>query len=432
MKHRYSIQRELSRWIMLSALVLVLIAGIASGGVAFFEARELQDNLLREISKLVIKDQLNDSPSQRHQDHEEETIIIQTLNRQSRMATPRIPYDIPDGLQTLKLEDEKWRVLALTKSSSGERLAIAQQTELRDSIAWASSMNVFFPILLLVVFMLLLIHFIIRIRLKPLKKLTSQLDQLDGTQLAPLPETAIPEEIAPFILSINALLTRTQQAMQKQQRFIADAAHELRTPVTALSLLAENVEQAPTEVDRQARQKLLQQGLTRLRMLVSQLLDLARLQSDHESPTEAVPLERIVQDAIADLHPLAEAKQIDLGMLCKESMTVMNQDGRLSQLIRNAIDNAIRYTPTGGKVDVSLFAEAGKAVFCVEDNGIGIPEHELDQIMEPFHRAQGNAEPGNGLGLAISQEIAQRLGGIITLSNRPEGGVKFQYTQPIL
>jgi two-component system OmpR family sensor kinase len=163
--------------------------------------------------------------------------------------------------------------------------------------------------------------------------------------------------------------------------------------------------------------------------LIIQLLDLARLQSDASGPTTALSFNTIVHNTIAELHPLAEAKQVDLGMARQEPVTVLDQDGRLGQLVRNAIDNAIRYSPPCSRVDVSLYVDAGNAVFCVEDTGSGIPEDELEQVMEPFYRNPGTSQPGNGLGLAICQEIAQLLGGDIALSNRVQGGLRFLYTQ---
>ncbi len=442
-KIRRSLQRDLSRWITLTALAFAVIAGLVASGVTFDEAREHQDEMLREIAHLVNTGQLNESASQRNDEDdgdgdddddddaydEDEAILIRRLDTVSPQAWPRLPKDLRNGLQTITLENESWRVFTITLASGSRRYAIAQKTEHRDETALASSLNVFLPIILLVIAMLLIIHLIIRNRLNPLKSLAASLDRQNVTELQPLPETAVPEEIAPFVSSINVLLERIQQAMQKQYRFIADAAHELRTPVTALSLLAENAEKATSETDRRERQKLLRQGLERLRALVGQLLDLARLQSDHVSPSAVVSFNQVVQDAIADLYPLAEAGKIDLGVTRQDTITARDQEGRLGQLVRNAIENAIRYTPAGGKVDISLFTEAGKAIFCVEDTGTGIPENEMKQVMEPFYRTQGNPQPGNGLGLAISQEIAKRLGGSITLSNRPESGLRFRYTQ---
>jgi len=431
-KIRRSLQRDLNRWITWTALVFALVAGLTASGIMFYEAREHQDEILLEIAHLVNTGQLNENtPHQRHDDGEEdEAILIRRLDTDSPPAMPRLPKNLSDGLQTITLENEQWRVFTI-HLASGKRYAIAQRTEHRDEIALASSLNVFLPIILLVLVMLLIIHFIIRNRLSPLKSLSARLDRQDVTGLKPLPETDVPEEIAPFVSSINVLLERIQQAMQKQYRFIADAAHELRTPVTALSILAENTEKANSDTDRRERQQLLGQGLDRLRVLVGQLLDLARLQSDHESPSEVVSLNQVVQNAIADLYPLAEAGRVDLGVTRQDAISVLDQEGRLGQLVRNAIENAIRYTPAGGKVDVRLLNEAGEAIFCVEDTGPGIPENELAEVMEPFYRSQGNPQPGNGLGLAIVREIAQRLGGCITLSNRPEGGLSFKYTQHI-
>jgi two-component system OmpR family sensor kinase len=258
------------------------------------------------------------------------------------------------------------------------------------------------------------------------------LDQQVVTQLKPLPETDLAEEIAPFVSSINALLNRTQQAMDKQHRFIADAAHELRTPITALSLLVENVEHAGTEDERHKRQGLLRLGLDRLSTLISQLLNLARLQSDLKSTRQAVSFDYIVQETIADLYPLAEFSKIDIGVTRTKPVRVFDQEASLTQLVRNAIDNAIRYSPVGTKVDISIYAENGNAVFCVEDSGKGIPENELLKVMQPFYRIHGTTQNGNGLGLAICQEIAQRLGGIISLSNLPAGGLRFCYSQPLI
>ncbi len=427
-KHTHSLQRELNHWITLTTLIFVTIAGILSGGIAFYEAQDLQDNILQEIAMLVRINQLTENKLHSNENGEE-SIIIQRLGSQLESQL-QIPGTLKDGLQTLNINGEDWRILVLTQPSSTQRFIVAQQTELRDEIAWNSSLNVFLPILLLVIITLLIINLIIRNAFKPLKKLATNLDNQDGTELNPLPESNMLEEIAPFLLSINGLLARTQQNIQKQQRFIADAAHELRTPVAALSLLSENIQNASTDENRLQRQRLLQQGLERLRLLVAQLLDLARLQSDYTGPKEMVSFNQIVQDAITELYSLAEAKQIDLGISHQEELRVLNQGNNLSQLVSNAIDNAIRYTPKGGTINVSLFAEEGNAIFKVEDTGCGVPEEELQLIFEPFYRAQGNSQSGNGLGLAISLEIARNLGGHITLVNRENCGIQFQYMQP--
>jgi len=277
--------------------------------------------------------------------------------------------------------------------------------------------------------MLLVVGWLIRYQFRPLNRLVNQLDQQNSISLEPLLSDGIPTEILPFVRAINELLERVRSNLYKQQRFIADAAHELRTPVAALSLQAENAEKAVTEASRLERQKQLKIGLFRLRTLLNQLLDLARLQSDQHTPEQTVSLKKIVLQVVAELHPLSEQAKVDLGVARLEAVMVVDQDAGLIQLVRNAIDNAIRYSPAEGIVNIYLYAENDEAVFRVEDSGIGIPEELLSQVFQPFFRCHEDTQSGNGLGLAISLEIAQRLGGEIQLENRPKGGLAFTYKQ---
>jgi len=425
-----SLQRELSRWIIFIALVFVLLGGGIAGFFAFNQARELQDHTLMEIAALIRAGKLNESRIIHH-DIEKETIIINELGKKQHV--PIIPYHIKDGLQTLELDGSRWRVFIITQKGSNRRFSVAQQTELRDEIALSSSLGVLLPLILLVLLMLFIIHFIIRRQFRSLRVLANSMHNQESNDLKSLPVDEVPIEIVPFVESINVLLERLKQTIQKQQRFIADAAHELRTPITALSLQFENMTKASNPQDRKSREEHMQQGLSRIRSLLSQLLDLARLQNEDHGQLQKVSLSENVSHVIADLHPLAEEKEIDLGMArFQENIYVNDSQQKLSQLIRNAVDNAIHYTPVGGKVDISVFRDGDNAIVKVEDTGIGIPEDELEQVMQPFHRVLATKQSGNGLGLAISYEIAQQLGGSIQLYNRPEGGLCFRYQQAVI
>ena len=425
-----SLQRDLNRWVILTATVFVLVGGTIAGGGAFYEARELQDNLLREVAVRVRAGQLSSEPVQ-SSEAEEETIVISRLGPENGTLGARLDDSLRTGLQTVSLDGERWRIFVVRQERSGAGFVVAQQTELRDEIALNSALNVFLPVLLLSGAMLLTIHFLIRHHLRPLSKLAARLDRQNAMQLESLPATGIPQELLPFTTSINALLVRLREAMREQSRFIADAAHELRTPVAALSLQVENLQAATSAADRKARQLALQEGLERLRLLVSRLLDLARLQAEPGTPPQPVSFHAVVRGVIAELHPLAESAHVDLGVTTYAEVKVLDQDGQLTQLVRNAIDNAIRYTPAGGRVDVSLAVEEGKAVFSVEDTGPGIEESLLEHVMEPFFRIEGSRQTGSGLGLAISRQIAERLDGTITLSNQPGGGLRFTYFQAV-
>ena len=428
-----SLQRNLNRWILSAMTVFALLASIVSGWVAFDEAKELQDNLLQQVALMVNSQAVNLVFSSNAGDPED-ALVLQRLVDSNPHSLP-IPANIDDGLHTLDVQGISWRILVYTKPSTaviaGGRFAISQQTAVRDEVAWQSSLHTLLSVLLLAPLLMAIVSYAVHRSFTPLRTLAAIVDKHDNSRLDALPNNQVPQEIIPFIASINRLLMRLRQAIVQQQRFVADAAHELRTPVTAISLLAENLGNATTLDETRTRLIPVLEGLARMRTLVSQLLNLARLQGEYQGTAQPVALQQIVRDVIADLFPLAEAKSIDLGMPRSESLTVLDISGNLRILVHNAVENAIRHTPSGGQVDVSLFAKNDQAVLLVEDSGSGIPEAELAQVFEPFYRADTNNEPGSGLGLTISQEIAQRLGGVIKLNNRPQGGLTFQYQQAL-
>lgn len=452
-----SLQLELYLWIFASTVVITLVGAIFAGSIAFFQARELQDNTLIEISLLLKNGRLN-PPEKTSTLQSEMARLKQTLSLESKknyddfeddasiiLFELKAPFSSGDekylaqqkeGLQTLELMGEQWRALVLTPPQSGRTFFIAQPTELRDEIASASAVSTLYPIIIFVVCLLVLVHLVLRKQFRSVKQLANSVDQQDGSQLNALNEQQVPSEIQPFIRSINALMQRVQSTLSKQQRFIADAAHELRTPIAALSLQADNLKNASNPQEQQERLTSLQQGFLRLGKLVGQLLDLARLQASRESSAlnkERLNLNEAVKNAVQDLYPLAEKGQVDLGVVRQDpQLMVEDSKGLLAQLIQNAIANAIAYTPEGGEVNISLFQKDKRAVLLVEDTGVGIPEEDLEKVMQPFYRALGSGKEGNGLGLTISQEIADKLGGKITLANRKSGGLLYRYEQTIV
>ncbi len=430
----YSLKRELNRWIIITTLIFVLLAGAIAGWLVFKQAREQQDFTLLEIAALIKEDSLKES-KYLHHDIKKNTVIINELGKIQHI--PIVRTQTGNGFHTMHLDGSQWRVLITTQPESQRRFSIAQQTEQRDEIALSSSLSVLLPIVILIGLMLLMINLIINRQFRSLAKLTDELEQQDAIKLFTLNAKKVPEEISPFVDSINSLLLRVSKTVQKQQRFIADAAHELRTPIAALSVQVDNLEKTLDQVDRDARQKDLQKSLLRLRTLVTQLLNLARLQSEDNTKKTVVVFNVLVFQAIESLYPLAEKAEIDIGITQQdENLRVYDQQDRLAQLIFNAVDNAIHYSPKGGRIDISLVRENyngnERLLFCIEDNGIGIPENELKRVMQPFYRVKESHQPGNGLGLAISQEIAQLLGGSIELSNRQAGGLKFCYQQALV
>ena len=424
-----SLQLELIRWIIATTVTISIVAGITAGLIAFFEARELQDEILIQIARSISDDATGNSNNwSSHQ--ADSNIIIQPLKKLNTRSLG-IRDNQPDGFATVDHDHTSWRIYIITKAAN-QRFVVAQQTEVRDELAWANAISAMLPILVTALILLVAIPLIIWSRMKPVALLAKKVDGLSVDNINPLSEEEIPSEISPFVEAINRLLVRARDTIKHQRRFIADASHELRTPVASLSILSENIQAARSEAEREERFELLHRSVARLNTLVNQLLKLARLRNVEADSPSPVSADKVLRDVVTSLHPLAEKKSIDLGVIEITEVQLADFNGGLSQLFENTISNAIYYTPKGGRVDVSLAVDNGKAVFKVIDDGPGIDDKEIDKVFTPFYRVEGNAEPGSGLGLAICAEIAAQLNGKISIANREEGGLILTYIQEAL
>ena len=268
----------------------------------------------------------------------------------------------------------------------------------------------------------MLVSLVVRHRLKPVARLSFALDQRNEFDLEPLPQMKVPTEIRPFTTSISRLLLRLGQSMAAQRRFVADAAHELRSPLTALSLQAEALDGAGLPPQVQAQLTRLRQGMQRARVLIDQLLTLARSQAQPVIQTSPVSAQTILCHVIEDVIPLAEHRRIDLGVTRQDDVHVRMSEVDLTAIMRNLMDNAIRYSPPGGRVDVSLIRDSddsddsdGGAILELTNGGAGIPQAELERVFDPFYRVLGTGTEGSGLGLAIVKTLVERAGGSIAL-----------------
>ena len=433
-----SLQFQLSAWLSGAVILLALGAGGYSFWSSFQEANELQDDQLRQVAALISRHDVRiDRFAEDAQDLTLEPdlhIVVQVLAPTSAPASVPLPAptagtaghaaalplpnNLPDGLQTVRVAGESWRLL-VRSLRSGQRLAVGQQTAARDEIARNSALRTVLPLLVLVPALAVLVSLVVRHRLKPVARLSFALDQRNEFDLEPLPQMQVPTEIRPFITSISRLLLRLGQSMAAQRRFVADAAHELRSPLTALSLQAEALDGAALPPQVQAQVTRLRQGMQRARVLIDQLLTLARSQAQPVIQTSPVSAPTILRCVIEDVIPLAERRQIDLGVTRQDDVHVQISEVDLTAIMRNLIDNAIRYSPPGGHVDVSLIRDSddsdGGATLEVANGGAGIPQAERVRVFDPFYRVLGTGTEGSGLGLAIVKTLVERAGGSIAL-----------------
>lgn len=423
-----SLQARLSAWITAVIVGIALSAGVFSFATAFQEVNEMQDDQLRQMAILINSRHLQVSMATEaamvSEVDPEARVILQVLQSpaslvaKSNNASLDLPVALPNGLQTITVKDGTWRLL-VRQLDSGVRIAIAQQTSVRNEIARNSALHTVLPFFVLIPVLLLLVNVLISRMFKPMTQLALDLDRRDEQDLQALKFAHVPSEVHPFVVAINRLLSRVAQSMALQRRFLADAAHELRSPLTALSLQSERL--AATELSDEARARVdaLQSGLQRSRQLLDQLLALARAQDSDNATVGEVSVRRVCHRVLEDLMPLAQVKEIDMGMVINEvssDTTVFAAEIDLQILIKNLVDNAIRYTPAAGQVDVSISQRDGKTVLQVADSGPGISEEDRQRVFDPFYRVIGNDEIGSGLGLSIVKTIADRLGANVTLA----------------
>lgn len=420
-----SLQFRLALWLGLTLVGMAIVAGIASYISAFQEANEFQDDVLRQIATLYDSStqptpRIVEPDPSANKDAESRVFVQVMGSAASDPARPPPKYplalaeNLPLGLQTVRSDAESYRVFIRTLSND-QHLAVAQGTAARDEIARDSALRTLTPLLAMFPIMFIIVVYLIRRGFRPVTDLAREIDRRGENELHALASDSVPAEILPFVGAINRLLQRAELSMEGQRRFVAGAAHELRSPLTALSLQAERLANAEMSANAAERLITLRQGIERGKSLLTQLLSLAHAESALIAPSSTLSVQRAYRRALEGLVTLAEEKGIDVGIAVGPDAEVRADEADLDTLVRNLVENAIRYTPAGGRVDLSVSTSGDGVTLVIEDNGPGIPETERERVFERFYRSTGGDEIGSGLGLSIVKAICIRLGARISL-----------------
>jgi two-component system OmpR family sensor kinase len=289
------------------------------------------------------------------------------------------------------------------------------------------------PIAVMMPILMLVVWWVVSGSLEPVARVRKQVASRQADDLSPVSEAGLPDEVRPLVQELNLLFGRVRTAFDAQQHFVADAAHELRTPLAALKLQVQSLERSDSPDAKRVAVSRLTAGIERATRLVEQLLVLARQEASVAggAPRQPVDIAGAAKRAVADMIGVAQAKGIDLGMQRADSAEVEGQPDALMILLRNLVDNAIKYTPNGGTVDVSVVAESSGVRVTVEDSGPGIPPAERERVFDRFYRVPGSDAAGSGLGLAIIKSIAERHGATLALGESKRlGGLEATVTFP--
>jgi len=414
---------------LLGMLVLVaLVMGLVTYRNVLTETESLFDYQLKQMA-LSLRDQGEIAPDQADALADEQfdfVVQIWTIDGRSIYAT-RNHADLPSrallGFADVGVNGETWRTFSV--ATPGRVIQVAQPVRIRQRLAANAALHSVTPLVFLAPVMALMAWWLAAMTLAPLRRVVAEVRSRDEQLLQPLAEEGLPDDVSPLVGALNGLLQRLGQTLDTQRAFLSDAAHELRSPLTALKLQIETLKRAPDEAARSQAIDTLAAGIDRSVRIVEQLLALARsVPGAVPTVKEPLDLSEVVRSAVADTVPYALSRGSRFELFADEPVSVRGERLGLGVLVRNLADNAVRYSPRGSCVELRVFSNAGVPTLQVDDAGPGIPPEERERVFDRFYRRAAGGEEGTGLGLAIVRSVAARHGAAVVLSDSPLGGLR--------
>jgi len=424
--------------LLLSLFAALALAAALIGGIIYrsvlTETEALFDYQLRQMA-LSLRDQGEIAPGDAAALNDEDLdFVVQIWRIDGRSvyasrAHRALPLQAVLGWAEVQVDGQRWRSFAV--AARDKVIQVAQPVRIRQGLAADAALRGVLPLAVAAPLMAAVLWWLITRSLRPLARVARQVGEQDAAALAPLPATGLPDEVAPLVAALNALLARLGLAWGQQRAFVADAAHELRSPLTALKLQAQVLRRLNgpdgDTASRAAALESLVAGVDRASRLVGQLLTLARSEPGAPAaPFETVALAALLRQVLADsAAPLATGRGSRIGLDADDSLSVPGDPAALAVLVRNLVDNALRYSPPGAEVRLTLAPGQTGPRLTVDDSGPGIPEAERERAFERFVRgAAADQASGSGLGLAIVRSIARRHGASVSLGDSPLGGLR--------
>lgn len=433
-----SIRTRLLVW-LLSAVALGALLGAAVTYHNMLHELETQfDYQLRQMA-LSLRDQGFVSPEDAAAIADEQMdFIVQIWSMDGvRIYASRTPVGFPPrailGFSDLYAAGTTWRAFGV--AARDRVIQVAQPVDVRRDLAAQAALRSVVPMFGIAPLLAAIIWWTVGVSLAPLRRVATEVKGRNANALEPLVVSESPVEIAPLVNAINALLERLRASFSTQRAFVADAAHELRSPLTALKLQLGLLDRATNEEARRAASAALSKGIDRATRLVEQLLTLARNEPGAVDLThELIDIAEITRLAVADVVALAQERNIEISLRAPVPIPVKGNSAALRILVRNLADNAVRYTPRGGRVDISLQTASDGTALAIDDSGPGIPAAERERVFDRFYRRhlgeESDADTGSGLGMAIVSTIAEQHHAIVALLDSPMGGLRVRVLFP--
>ncbi|HSJ99061.1 MAG TPA: ATP-binding protein [Myxococcota bacterium] len=429
---RPSLRRRLLALILGFTAAAWLAVGIYAYVEVRHEAAELLDAHLAQSAALILAqgDELDEIDTDHapllHREMRRTAFQVWERGRSLKLHSANAPdrrlSEVEEGFSDVKHDGRAWRVFSAWNPEGKLLVQVAERASARASIVQALGKALLWPLIAALPLLAAAIWLGVGRGLQPLWELRRELGRRSATDLASLDASRAPGEIAPLVAELNRLFGRIDEALQRERRLTADAAHELRTPLAALSTQAQVARRASSDATRNEALDAIVLGAERAARLAEQMLTLARLDSGQgEAAKLPVELRGLARDVLADVTPGALERRIDLSLDEGPPVIVEGHAGLLAILVRNLVDNAVRYTPEGGHVRVSASTRGKQALLEVVDDGPGVAPADLGRMGERFHRLAGQEPSGSGLGLSIVQRIAELHGGSVRYAPGPGG-----------
>jgi two-component system OmpR family sensor kinase len=427
-------------WYLLAAIT---IAAVAQASIAYRTALHDADQIFDyHMQQMALSLRSNaplattESRAEVESDAGNDDLVVQVWSPDGvqvfhSVSRARLPQRAVLGFSNVSANGTTYRIFSI--QTNNQTVQVAQDLAVRRSMAGNLALRTLGPIAVMMPILMLVVWWVVSGSLEPVERVRSQVASRQADDLSPVSEAGLPDEVQPLVQELNLLFGRVKTAFDTQQSFVADAAHELRTPLAALKLQVQSLERADNGEARKVAIGRLTAGIDRATRLVEQLLVLARQEASAAggSAKRQVDLAELACRAVAELAGVAQARGVDLGVQEAEAASVEGQPDALHILLRNLIDNAIKYAPGGGTVDISVKRAPGAVTLSVEDSGPGIPPEERERVFDRFYRIAGSDAAGSGLGLAIIKSIAERHGATLALDKSERlGGLMATVTFP--
>lgn len=441
--------RSIRRFLLISLLISITIASsITAVGNYLLDKDVVQPYLDEKLVKFFnIVEALNQATTfnKRIEEQVETTLkeiqpsgnhlIFQVWSKKGKLlfhsgpSTYRSLYQSPIGFSDSFIDGNDWRVYSQFDSQSKEKIVVAELYDIRNLLADEIARNNAYILLVTYPIFGILIWLIVGLALRSITSVTSEISHRASTYLEPVEFYNVPIEIKPLVTELNMLFIRLKLAFERNKRFAGDAAHELRTPLAALKTQTQVALKADNTEERNNALMKVIQSVDRSSHVVAQLLTLSRLTQEEEALNDIGPIDlhKLTTEIVAYLVPIALEKHIEIELLPPPAHGIITgNDTALGILIRNVVDNAIRYTPENGEVKVEILSDEQYVTFRVTDTGMGIPVDLRERVFERFFRILGTKVSGSGLGLAIVSQIAELHQAKIKLETPPHGkGLQF-------